>query len=115
MQRKKTKQSRGINADEKRFLAWLKERRCCLTGEWGVEVHHCVGSSVKHNKVHIGHAFCIPLSVDKHREYHNGTKVFREKYGPQALLWLDEFIAFKEETNIDLGYDVEAAILDLNK
>lgn len=111
MQRKSSKQSRGINADEKRFLSWLKDQPCCITGEHGVQVHHCVGSAVKHNKVHIGHAFCIPLSVDKHQEYHDGTKPFREKHGPQSLLWLDQFIKFKEETGIDLGYEVEAAIL----
>lgn len=115
MQRKATKQSRAANSDEKAFMSWLKERPCCITGEIGVQVHHCVGSAVKHNKVHVGHAFCIPLSVEVHREYHNGSKTWREKHGPQSMLWLDEFIAFKEETGIDLGYEVEAAILDLGK
>jgi hypothetical protein len=63
MRRKTSKQSRSINKIEVKFLGWLKERPCCITGEYGVQVHHCVGSSVKKDKVHIGHVFCIPFSV----------------------------------------------------
>lgn len=74
-----------------------------------------MGSSAKQNKVHIGHKFCIPLSPDAHKEYHDGTKAWREKHGPQWMLWLSEFIAFKEETGIDFGYDVEVAISDTGK
>ena len=89
MQRKATKTTRGANSAEKEFQGWLKNQECCITGEHGVQVHHCKGSTFKHNKVLIGHWYCLPLSPDKHAEYHAGTKSFQAKYGSQAELWLE--------------------------
>ena len=116
MQRKATKNTRGPSAEEKRFQGWLKEQPCAITGEIGVHVHHCVGSSYKHNKELIGHWFCIPLSPRAHSEYHAGTKAWREKYGPQSLYWVELLARCTDEINeITCPYQVEAAILDLGK
>jgi len=115
MQRRATRQSRAPNSIERRFQSWLKERPCVVTGEYGVQVHHCVGSSYKQDKVLIGHAFCLPLSIEVHNEYHAGTKAWREKYGLQTYLWLDEFIEFKKATGMDFGYEVERSILNVRK
>lgn len=63
MQRRATKQSRAANVDEKKYHQWLKEREICSAcGKHGpVILHHCKGSSFKHNKVLIGHWFVLGL------------------------------------------------------
>jgi hypothetical protein len=116
MQRRATKNTRGPTTDEKRFQGWLKEQVCCVTGEYGVQVHHCVGSAAKHNKERIGHWFCIPLSVEMHAEYHAGTKAFREKYGPQSMLWIELLAEYSAEMHrCYCPAEIEAAIMDLRK
>lgn len=89
MQRKPTKTTRGPNAEEKRFQAWLKEQPCCVTGKPGPSiVHHCEGATFKHNKVLIGHWFCIPLSQEVDDLITKGSRrAFREEYGPQSEWW----------------------------
>ena len=101
MQRRATKQSRGPNAEEKRFQSWLKQQPCAVGG-WGItEVHHCKGSTFKHNKVHIGHWFCLPLSQSAHSAYHAGTKAWQAQYGNQAEIWERVYMAYKIDTDCD--------------
>jgi len=93
MQRSSTKQSRAPNADEKRFMSWCKEQPSIVSGQYGVEVHHCVGSSFKARagveRVLIGHWFCIPLTPQEHWLYHNRKNEFRISCGIQTDLWLN--------------------------
>lgn len=92
MQRKSTKQSRGAHADEKAFMSWCKEQPSIVSGEFGVEVHHCVGSSrktyVDNERVHIGHWFVVPLTTDEHKLFHHDKYKFIDQYGEQSELWL---------------------------
>ncbi|NRA49216.1 MAG: DUF968 domain-containing protein [Phaeodactylibacter sp.] len=111
MQRKNNK-TRGANAEEKRFHTWLANQRCCVSGDYGVQIHHCKGSSFRHNKVLIGHWFVIPLSPERHAEYHSGTKAFREKYGPQSALWSELVEKYESETGLICPYDVQIAIMN---
>lgn len=61
MQRKPTKNTRGPNAEEKRFQGWVKEQPCCWCGsESGSIVDHVMGSTFRHNKTLIGHWFVLP-------------------------------------------------------
>lgn len=115
MQRKPTKNTRGPNADEKKFQGWLKEQPCCITGAFGVQVHHCVGATGKNNKVLIGHYFCLPMSVEIHDEYHAGTKAWRENHGAQSDLWMDFASTFELDTGAIIPNDVVDAIKDWNK
>jgi len=115
MQRKSSKQSRGANSEEKAFQAWLKEQPCAVTGNYGVHVHHCAGSSYKHNKTLVGHWFCLPLSPDMHAEYHAGTKAFKQNYGTQAMLWVDLMAKYVEDGNQSCQYEVELAIMNCGK
>jgi len=65
VQRKATKNTRGPNADEKRFQGWLKDQPCCwCDSEAGVIVDHAKGATFKHNKVLIGHRFCLCPCVE---------------------------------------------------
>lgn len=61
MQRKPTKNTRGPNAEEKRFQGWVKQQPCCWCGsESGSIVDHVMGSTFRHNKTLIGHLFVLP-------------------------------------------------------
>jgi hypothetical protein len=91
MQKKSTKQSPSANAQERAFMAWCKEQPSIISGEYGVEVHHCVGSSrrvyVGMNRVRIGHWFLLPLTPSEHWLYHNRKSEFIDQYGEQSQLW----------------------------
>jgi hypothetical protein len=92
MQKKPTKQSKAANTEELRFLAWCKEHPSIVSGYYGVEVHHCAGSSAKTHvgivRVNIGHWFCLPLTTQEHWLYHNRKREFQDLYGTQVELWL---------------------------
>lgn len=61
MQRKPTKNTRGPNAEEKRFQGWVKQQFCCWCGsESGSIVDHVMGATFRHNKTLIGHRFVLP-------------------------------------------------------
>lgn len=95
MQRAVTRQSRGVRTNEKKRLAWLKERgRCAACGSRGPIInHHCAGSSAKVRvdlvPVMIGHAFVLGLCQDCDDLVTHGSKrKLVEEYGPQSSLWL---------------------------
>lgn len=73
MQRKPSKKTRGVNAAEKRFMAWVKEQPCIITGEHGVIVDHMYGSSFRHNRVLIGMWALLPLSPSVDSVKTNGS------------------------------------------
>jgi hypothetical protein len=113
MNRKSSKNTRGPNQDEKDFQWWLKNQRCIVSGQDGVSVHHCKGSTFKHNKVLVGHWFCIPLSYDEHQGpngYHSGSKPWIERNGAQSELWAR--MAFRYPKQDKIPDDVKAAIID---
>lgn len=61
MQRKATRNTRGPNAAEKRFMAWVKEQDCIACNAEGPSiVDHMYGATFKHNKVLIGHWALLP-------------------------------------------------------
>ena len=112
MRRKATKTTRGPNEQEKAFQAWLKRQPCAVGGNGITEVHHCKGSTYKHNKVLIGHWFCIPLSQSAHSAYHNGSKKWKLMHGLQSNIWVLHMIDYIAETGIEPPYDVYDAIVD---
>lgn len=92
MQTKRSPQSRGPNKAELDFMAWCKEQPSIVSGQWGVEVHHCCGSSKKVyvgiERVNIGHYFLLPLTPSEHWLFHNRKNEFTEKFGIQRDLWI---------------------------
>ena len=86
MQRKpsKNRNGRGPNADEKAFQGWLKEQSCVWCGNEGPSiVDHCKGATFGHNKVHIGHWFCIPQCV----ECDTQKTIHGKRQGNEASSW----------------------------
>ena len=106
MQRKSTKNTRGPNAEEKAFQAWLKQRPCCITGRYGVHVHHVKGSCYKHNKLLIGHRFCLPLHPDEHRKIHANKKEWRRTNGPEWRHWIILADMYWLQTGISIPRDI---------
>lgn len=89
MQRPRSKNTRHANAEEKRFMGHTKESDCIVCGASAPSiVHHCKGSTFKHNKVLIGHWFVIPLCLgcDDVATRHGITNFIKE-FEPQGELW----------------------------
>ena len=66
------------NAAQRRFHNWIKEQLCPITGQ-SASLHHCAGSTARHNKIHIGQWWCIPLSYEAHqgvRGIHGDCSIF---------------------------------------
>jgi len=61
------KGGRSATARQKRWHSWLGQQPCCGCGAKEVALHHCVGSSAKHNKVWIGQDWVIPLCYECHQ------------------------------------------------
>ena len=106
MQRQSNKQSRGANSKEIKFLAWCKQQPSIVSGTYGVEVHHCVGSSAKTyvgaERVHIGHWYCIPLTPEEHKMFHSRKREFEDSYGYQSDLWLKLIRNYDDEIPLNI-------------
>ena len=115
MQRPITPQSRGATAEEKRFHAWLKQRPCAVTGREGVDVHHCVGATFRHNRILIGHVFCLPLAPEIHREFHQDKRIWIDNYGLQCDIWHDEYHEYCYQIGHPVFVEEFTAIMDLKR
>ena len=102
MQRKATKNTRAANAQEKKFHSWIKNQPCCVCSNPAPSImHHCEGATFKHNKVLVGHWFCIPLcQTCDDVVTHGSRKAFREKFGPQSELWRRVANSYEKENKI---------------
>jgi len=112
MQRKPTKNTRGPNADEKHFQGWLKEQPCVWCGNDGPSiVDHCRGATFKHNKVLVGHWFCVPQCVkcDTQKTIHG------KRLGNEARAWINQETDWRSCGGIGCPDEVWAAIEDWNK
>ncbi|CAL9960933.1 hypothetical protein VPH219E481_0056 [Vibrio phage 219E48-1] len=109
MQRKPSKKTRGVNADEKRFMSWVKTQSCICCGNDYVIVDHCMGATYKHNRVLIGMWYLIPLcQLCDNIKTQGSRRGFREQFGPMSELWLKLIENYQEE----IPSDVIEAITD---
>ena len=53
--------------DQQNWQNWQREQGCCNCGASNPAIHHCVGSTAKHNKIHIGQWWTIPLCYECHQ------------------------------------------------
>ena len=77
--------------------AWerqVREYGCVVTRRCDVQLHHVAGRTYRHNKVHIGRYFILPLCWDLHDVHsnhpHNVTHwrhTFTDEYGTQRDLF----------------------------
>ena len=112
MQRKPTKNTRGPNADEKRFQGWLKEQPCVWCGNDGPSiVDHCRGATFRHNKVLIGHWFCVSQCV----ECDTQKTIHGKRLGNESTAWISSNQVYQMEGNAGAPEDVWQSIEDWNK
>ncbi len=109
MQRKATKNTRAANADEKRFMAWVKEQPCCIchTPVPSI-VDHMYGATFKHNKVLIGMWALLPYcpTCDEVKTLGSHNKHLEVFGMTQAQI----YIKFIINSPIQPHYEVLAAI-----
>jgi hypothetical protein len=112
MQRKSNSKTRGPNAEEKKFQLWLKGHDCVWCGNPGPGiVDHCRGATFRHNKILIGHRFCISQCWEcDHRKTIGG-----KRQGNEAQSWLKLNAEYELETGIETPYDEVLAIQDWDK
>jgi len=114
MQRKpsKNRNGRGPNSAEKAFQGWLKEQPCTWCGCDGPSiVDHCRGATFGHNKVHIGHWFCIPQCV----ECDTKKTVHGKRQGNESEKWLELNEAYFCATEKCAPSNVEWSIWSFDK
>jgi hypothetical protein len=114
MQRKpsKNRNGRGPNSSEKAFQGWLKQQACVWCGNEGPSiVDHCKGSTFGHNKVHIGHWFCISQCV----ECDTQKTIHGKRQGNEAQAWIEQESEWKFSTGKSCPDDLWQAIKDWNK
>jgi len=56
-------------AEQKRFHDQVAELDCWVT-KGPANIHHCVGSTAKYDKIHIGQWWVIPLCYEAHQGPH---------------------------------------------
>lgn len=66
-------QSKGNapSAAQKRWREAVRDAGSKESGE-KMQIHHPVGATAKHNKVHIGHWWVIPVDEQSHKDLHAG-------------------------------------------
>lgn len=113
MQRKpsKNRNGRGPNTAEKAFQGWLKNQPCIWCGNEGPSiVDHCKGSTFSHNKVHIGHWFCISQCV----ECDTQKTIHGKRQGNESKAWLEQMYECSENNQASPN-EVLDAIMDWNQ
>ena len=114
MQRKpsKNRSGRGPNAEEKAFQGFLKEHYCIWCGNDGPSiVDHCRGATYSHNKVHIGHWFCVSQCVTCDTKKTMDGK----RQGNESQAWLDVIKNYMIDRARTVPEDVYEAIKDFDK
>lgn len=122
MQRKATKQSRGPNTYERKFIEAVKELPCICCGREGPSiVDHIYGSSKKlYNdleRVHVGHMAILPLCVGCDSVKTQGSRrEFEQQFGKQEELWLKMLdihgLIDRVPENVRLAVAGEARLVD---
>lgn len=113
------------NAEQKRWLKrvaqYANDHGCFPLGGFApFQLHHVAGRSAKHNKVHIGHWFVLPIETSFHDVMSNNplnVTHFRKRYvnefGPQAKQFCEMINKIRNEDGIiPFGDDVIDSILD---
>lgn len=111
MQRRATKNTRGANAAEKRYLKWVKEQPCIICQQPGPSIaDHCEGATFKTSKVLVGMWFILPYCqvCDAVKTQGSRRAHLNQFSTTQSALWLH----FIEQAPEPPPPEVVAAIAD---
>ena len=116
-----------MHTSNKKLREWeelVRSTGCCVTGATnGVQIHHVKGRTYKHNKVHIGGVYILPLHESVHmvtgshpNAYHKNKHGFIEEFGLPSFLWVEVLRRVEEhtDTNQYVSTDQYDAIRDLD-
>lgn len=105
----KNRNGRSANAAEKAFQGWVKYQPCVWCGsESGSIVDHVVGAKTGHNKVHIGHYFCLSnCEICDKKKTIDGKKL-----GDYAAKWFDLMFKYRQEGGKPASNEVFDSIRD---
>ena len=115
MQRKPSKKTRGVNADEKRFMGWVKEQPCIQCGSSQVIVEHCYGSTFKNNRVLVGMWALLPLcQICDSVKTQGSHRAYLAEFGETQA---ESFKRLLHDCPVELlpPEEVQLAILDWNR
>ena len=107
-------------AAQKRFWDWAAAQGCVKCGAESA-IHHCAGSTAKHNKVEIGGWFCLPLCYLHHQHPQTGIHATPEWLGDltrkewEKKEWLDLAFDYITDTGQTIPPEVIDAICDYKK
>ena len=116
-------QSKGnvLTAAQKEWREAVRELGSVISGDPAV-IHHPVGATGKHNKVHIGHWWVIPLTDDEHKALHAGEtfghesrKEFEKESYKKVVKQMDDFPYQALGTKFWPTFEVDAAIMDYHR
>jgi hypothetical protein len=68
--------SNGTTAAQRRWMDLVASRGSVISGSVYVVLHHCAGMTAKHNKVHIGPWWILPLTPEEHDALHKSFDSF---------------------------------------
>jgi hypothetical protein len=113
------------SARQDRWHKWLRQQGCYL-GLGEPSIHHCVGSTAKHDKIHIGQDFVIPLSYLAHQGPHgihmdrslfagHGLGESRKEIEKAIFSRLVAHYARQHHGELPMPADVYAAIMDYHR
>ena len=101
------------NKAQQHWQDWQRDQGCYLCG-MSAEIHHCVGSTAKHNKVEIGQWFTNQLCND----HHTGDLGIHKLGGWRKLLEKEIFIQMADgyvEQGFSLPDDAYRAIVGYHR
>jgi hypothetical protein len=112
-------------AAQQKWWDWLIQQGCYL-GLGEPAIHHCVGSTAKHDKIHMGQDFVIPLSYLAHQGPHgihmdrslfagHGLGESRKEIEKAIFSRLVAHYARQHHGELPMPADVYAAIMDYHK
>lgn len=96
---------------------WREDVRAlgsAISGMTPCEIHHCAGRTAKHNKIHVGHWWILPLTKSEHDEvptWAHGRKE-REKY---LFDWVCRKYRIRYRRDVPFGDEVYNAIMGYRK
>ncbi len=110
---------RQPRAAEKRYHAWLRDQGCAICGQ-PAALHHAIGSTGKHNKVHIGQWWVINLCYDHHQGpggIHHDLSAFsdhdkKQLGGTRKEIEKSLFAIYSEKYTAETGRDLPKGVAE---
>lgn len=100
-------------AAQKRWQEWQREQGCHYCKQH-TSIHHCVGSTAKHNKVWIGQWWTLPLCYDHHQDPVTGIHAHPNRKVIEKQLFMYYWNEWMNQGN-DFPQEVYEAIMDYHR